>query len=151
MVYLLSTSFNRSFLLDHLLRLLLKLQLSRLQRLLSQVNLLLLLLYIQALELEAIIYVTFFIDILRDVFELDLLEDFLWRFGSDSRGSTGLNDCEGVEDLLAPTKLDMIVTLDLLCDIVDADFMTCEMEEVRLLANVLLEVVFLLCKYIIQL
>ena len=62
-----------------------------------------------------------------------------------------MDDCEGIEDLLAPIKLDMIVTLDLLSDIVDADFMTREMEEVWLLANVLLEVVFLLCKYIIQL
>ena len=45
----------------------------------------------------------------------------------------------------------MIVTLDLLRDIVDADFMTREVEEVRLLTDVLLEVVLLLCKYIVQL
>ena len=45
----------------------------------------------------------------------------------------------------------MLFTLDFFGDIVDADFMVCEMEEVRLLTNVLLEVVLLLCEYIIQL
>ena len=45
----------------------------------------------------------------------------------------------------------MIVTLDFFGDIVDADFMICEMEEVRLLTNVLLEVVLLFRKYVIQL
>ena len=43
----------------------------------------------------------------------------------------------------------MVVTLDFFGDIVDANFMVCEMEEVRLLANVLLEVVLLLCQYVI--
>ena len=45
----------------------------------------------------------------------------------------------------------MVVTLDFFRYVVDTDFMVCEMEEVRLLTNILLEVVLLLCQYVIQL
>ena len=106
---------------------------------------------VQAFKLETLIHVAFVIYVLTDVFELDLLKDLLCWLCGDGGRSGGLDDWERVEDLLAPVELDMLFTLDFFGDIVDADFMICEMEEVRLLTNVLLEVVLLLCQYIIQL
>ena len=61
LVYLLPTRFKRSILLDHLLCLLLDFLLSRFQRLLSKVNLLLLLMYVQAFKLETLVHVAFVI------------------------------------------------------------------------------------------
>ena len=92
LVYLLSTFLNRSILITHLLYLLLQFILSCLQRLLSEVNLLLLLMYVHAFKLETLVHVAFFIYVLTDVFGLDLLKNLLCWFGSAGGRLTRLND-----------------------------------------------------------
>ena len=52
--------------------------------------------------------------------------------------------CEWVEALLAPLELDVILTYDFLEHKVNTDFVASEMEEVRLLSNILLESMVLL-------
>ena len=88
--------------------------------------------------------ITLFIHILTDVFRLKLRQLFLRRLADIERWSGSLIYCKWVEDLLAPVKFDVIIALDILRHVVNANLMAREVEEVRLLPNVLLERLLLL-------